>query len=446
MSNKLEQPLSKLTNGKLREIEKVPTELEKALTSLIKLNKTLSYVSKRPQGEEIGTGEQRINRRVRSTGNPMSGRGGSNEDSRLTTTGGGTVSGFKTHGGVKGTLPYDPNKKQSPLLAHHGRQAYGESPSESKLIDTKEYRDVPNSTGALGLKHGMSSAPVPPTDDSGKDSATPLKGLPVGQSTKPTNVGAGGVTPPKQGRARKFLNRLMGKKEKQPKKLTQGTSAVPNTTPSGQTNNQTFRSSNYQNKPSGSTASSAFTHTPSTYGSGGATTGGSGKKQSGSGKKTGGSGGAGATTGGKKGKPKGGTGASGNNPFTKQKEKLEKLRENGGSPQDQLKRGLKRTAATNERKIQNSTSATNELKRKLGGTVLASKKYYKRASIIKAIDRFFNKDNGTGYGDLFSVNSYASTLYNDETFIGSSGSKNITPINDRETYILTRQNKGNKNE
>ena len=426
MSNKLEQPLSKLTNGKLREIEKVPTELEKALTSLIKLNKTLSYVSKRPQGEEIGTGEQRINRRVRSTGNPMSGRGGSNEDSRLTTTGGGTVSGFKTHGGVKGTLPYDPNKKQSPLLAHHGRQAYGESPSESKLIDTKEYRDVPNSTGALGLKHGMSSAPIPPTDDSGKDSATPLKGLPVGQSTKPTNVGAGGVTP-KQGRARKFLNRLMRKKEKQPKKLTQGTSAVPNTTPSGQTNNQTFRSSNYQNKPSGSTASSAFT--------GGYTTGGSGKK-------TGGSGGAGATTGGKKGKPKGGTGASGNNPFTKQKkqfekdrEKLEKDKENGGSPQDQFKRGLERTAAA------------NELERGLDR--LASKKYYKKPSktgIIKAIDRFFNKDNGTGYGDLFSVNSYASTLYNDETFIGSSGSKNITPINDRETYILTRQNKGNKNE
>ena len=435
MSNKLEQPLSKLTNGKLREIEKVPTELEKALTSLIKLNKTLSYVSKRPQGEEIGTGEQRINRRVRSTGNPLSGRGGSNEDPRLTTTGGGTVSGFKTHGGVKGTLPYDPNKKQSPLLAHHGRQAYGESPSESKLIDTKEYRDVPNSTGALGLKHGMSSAPVPPTDDSGKDSATPLKDLPVGQFTKPTNVGAGGVISSKQGKGKQFLNRLMGKKEKQPKKLTQGTAAVN----SKETQNNTTSSdqTNYQNKPSGSTASSAFT--------GGYTTDTGNKKQSGSGKKTGGKKGKKQSGSGKK---TGGTGASGNNPFTKQKEKLEKDREKlekdrenrDNSAQEQLKR-----------KIRNSTSATNELKRMIqGGTkndrLTRGKKYYKRASIIKAIDRFFNKDNGTGYGDLFSVNSHASTLYNDETFIGSSGSKNITPINDSETYILTRQNKGNKNE
>ena len=436
MSNKLEQPLSKLTNGKLREIEKVPTELEKALTSLIKLNKTLSYVSKRPQGEEIGTGEQRTNRKVRSTGNPLSGRGGSNEDSRLTTTGGGTVSGFKTHGGVKRTLPYDPNKKQSPLLAHHGRQAFGESPSKSKLIDTKEYRDVPNSTGALGLKHGMSSAPIPPTDDSGKDSATPLKGLPVGQFTKPTNVGADRV-PPKQGKGKQFLNRLMGKKEKQPKKLTQGTSAVPNTTPSDETNNQTFRSSNYQNKPSGSTASTANAGGVSEkWRLNGGDKKGKDKKE----KPKGDSGKD------KKEKPKG-SGASEKNPFTNPKQKLQneleeaKMRKDRPSltPDEQLKR-----------KLQNRVSPTEQLKRMFqDGT--KGKHYYKgrgnkNASVIKAIDRFFKKDNGTGYGDLFSVNSYASTLYNDETFVGSSGSKNITPINDRETYILTRQNKGNKNE
>ena len=445
MSNKLEQPLSKLTNGKLREIEKVPTELEKALTSLIKLNKTLSYVSKRQQGEEIGTGE-RINRRFRSTGNPMLGRGGSNEDPRLRTVGSGNTTFNNTAGGIRTSLPanYKNPKQNANNTIMFGRQGYNAAPAGNKTLDNEsEVRDNPNATGESGVK---SKKVV-----QGKTGGQPTDKLNVGQFTKPTNVGAGGVTP-KQGRARKFLNRLMRKKEKQPKKLTQGTSAVPNTTPSGQTNNQTFRSSNYQNKPSGSTASSAFTHTPSTYGSGGATTGGSGKKQSGSGKKTGGSGGAGATTGGKKGKPKGGTGASGNNPFTKQKKqfekdrkKLEKDKENrDNSPQDQLKRGLQRTADKNKRKIQNSTSAEKELKRGLNR--LASHKYYKRASIIKAIDRFFNKDNGTGYGDLFSVNSYASTLYNDETFIGSSGSKNITPINDRETYILTRQNKGNKNE
>ena len=149
MSNKLEQPLSKLTNGKLREIEKVPTELEKALTSLIKLNKTLSYVSKRPQGEEIGTGEQRINRRVRSTGNPMSGRGGSNEDPRLRTTGSGNTTFNSTAGGIRPSLPaYYKNPKQNANnTIMFGRQGYNAAPAGNKTLDNEsEVRDNPNAT------------------------------------------------------------------------------------------------------------------------------------------------------------------------------------------------------------------------------------------------------------------------------------------------------------
>lgn len=186
-----EQPLDDLTDGKLEEIEK----LKKKLNKVAELNKSLVTVSKE---------------RFRSTGNPFSGRGKKTEDSRLLSTGAGTGwKGFSEKPKVREAVPKGTEKKPAETFAVSNKQPYGRKAPLSRTISTGVKRDDPDTQGV-------------------KDRAAPIQNTSTGQ-TKPKE------SKPKESKSKKILNRLLGRGKKEDKPLTSSTAPTPTSTETSRT-------------------------------------------------------------------------------------------------------------------------------------------------------------------------------------------------------------------
>ena len=388
-SQSKEQPLDDLTDGKLEEIEK----LKKKLNKVEELNKSLVTVSKK---------------RFRSTGNPFSGRGKKTEDSRLLSTGAGTGwRGFTEKPKVRETLPQGTEKKPAETFAVSNKQPYGGKAPLSRTISTGVKRDDPDTQGV-------------------KDSAAPIQNTSTGQ-TKPEESKS------KESKAKKFLNRLLGRGKKE-KPLTSSTAPTPTST-------ETSRAqSSARPKPDDTTSQTATASTsqireePKKKKKE--------KKQESNedalkrlkreheaGKKK-----REALFSGKKvEKPKEKKGKKG-----KKKVSIEQF-------VDDLYRGAPKRKEFEESKQQKKLIDDSIRMATRKPSVISRMRGRKNASLIKAMEEFLEKD-ASGYGDLGIANVYPLESYNEPSLIGEPVGEIVSPSNISETYIVSRENKGKENE
>ena len=465
-----EQPLEKLTNGKLEEIEK----LKKNLKKVSKLNKSLVKITKERYQRSTGVGDPLSN--IGSKVKPQ-------EDPRLRTTGAGNFRGFKEKPEVKPTLPIGHGKKPATTFAVHNRQPYGEKAPLSKLVETKVHTDDPTPLGQ-GTKHrDNTKSPVNLSggkDPRGKDSASPTHGTPAKQGKITT---AKQDKKSKRRKAKDFLNRLIGRGKKD-KKLAQGQGPRPgSSTASNQSSRQASQQNYQQSTTQDKTSQSA--------------TADMGQKQE-QGKKQDKKQTADFTA-----DDKGNVWDNKKESKTKKEEKKDEdpltklMREHkeakkkreeifegkkNETPKEEPKKEKKgkkgkgkkstrkkdiedflgskysgsdgsfvesgKTTTGKKSQIPQIRSAFNIMNTPTHASKINRKNLRrgkKKSAIIKAMADFLEKD-ASGYGDLGVANVYPMDSYNEPSLIGKPVGEIKTPINDSETYILNGQNKGKENE
>lgn len=429
-----EQPLDKLTDGKLEEIEK----LKKKLNKVNKLNKSLVKITKRKYQRSTGVGGPFSN--IGRETKPQ-------EDPRLRTTGAGTGwRGFTEKPEVKQTLPRGHEKKPATTFAVHRRQEHGAKAPLSKLVPTGVKTDDPTATS----QGGGSTSPInlPTKDPRGKDSASPTHGTPAKQG-KITTATADKKS--KRQRGKDFLKRLVGRGKKD-EKLAQGqtprpTSSTVSNQSKRQASQQNYQQSTTQDKTSQTaTAEAGIPVNPPKKE----------KKETkqesdkdalkrlareheeakkkreeifeGKGKKE--------------------------TPKKETKDKPKKEKPKGKKSQKKKITefldimGKKEGKKEGKRKVSQRKEIDDMLKRMMDKPTQASiwrKRGRKNAAIIKAMADFLEKD-ASGYGDLGVANVYPMDSYDEPSLIGKPVGEIKTPINDSETYILNGQNKDKGNE
>ena len=445
-----EQPLEKLTDGKLEEIEKLKNKLNK----VNKLNKSLVKIAKGKYQRSTGVGSPLSN--IGSKVKPQ-------EDSRLRTTGAGNFRGFKEEPKVKPTLPIGHEKKPATTFATHRKQEYGKKAPLSKLVETKVHTDDPTPLGQ-GTKHrDNTKSPVNlpgGKDPRGKDSASPTHGTPAKQgkitTAKPDKKS-------KRQRAKDFLKRLVGRGKKKEKPQAKGvaprpTSSTASNQSTRQASQQNYQQSTTQDKTSQTaTAEAGVPVNPPKKD----------KKETkqesdkdtlkrlsrehdeakkkreeifeGKGKKT-------ETP--KEEPKKEKKGKKGKGKKSTRKKDIEDFLGSrySGSDGSFVESGKTTTGKKSQIPqirstfdIMNTPTHASKINRK------NLRRGKKKSAIIKAMADFLEKD-ASGYGDLGVANVYPMDSYNEPSLIGKPVGKIETPINDSETYILNGQNKGKKNE
>jgi|14BtaG_2_1085337.scaffolds.fasta_scaffold00680_10 hypothetical protein len=393
-----EQPLEDLTDGKLEEIEK----LKKKLNKVAKLNKSLVKISK----------ERRWNR---STGSPLSGGAKNEEDSRLLSTGAGTGwKGFTEKPKVRAALPKGTEKKPAETFAVSNKQPYGGKSPLSRTVSTGVKTDEPTTGGV-------------------KDSAAPITNTSSKQNKKENK---------KESKSRKFLNRLLGRGEKE-KPLTNSKAPTPTSTETSRTQSGAIPKPDDKTSQTATASTSQIKEEPKKKKKE--------KKQESnadalerlkreheaSKKKR-----EALSSGKKVEKPKGKKGKKGKKTVSTSDFTSEFSR--GAPRQDEVDRKREQQIERGREQM----VSTGNFSESYASGVNRRNTRRKKKSLIKAMEEFLYKleKDASGYGDLGVANVYPMESYNEPSLIGKPVGEIQSPSNISETYIVSRESKGKEND